>query len=47
MIGKIKVGDPVADFDGYVSKAATEKKIVYDVFRKGDQAFLSGNENSL
>lgn len=43
LIGKIKVGDPVRDFHGYADESATKKKIVNDVFRKGDCAFLSGD----
>ncbi|XP_033643640.1 long-chain fatty acid transport protein 4-like [Asterias rubens] len=43
LIGKIKAGDPIAGFDGYVNRQATSKKIAYDVSRKGDQAFLSGD----
>ncbi|PIK45237.1 putative long-chain fatty acid transport protein 4-like [Apostichopus japonicus] len=43
LIGKIKVGDPIRDFQGYADESATKKKIVFDVFRKGDRAFLSGD----
>lgn len=42
-VGKIIKTDPVRDFPGYVSKAATDKKIIHDVFRRGDTAFLSGD----
>lgn len=28
---------------GYVDKSASEKKIVTDVFKKGDSAFISGD----
>ncbi|KAI1290336.1 Long-chain fatty acid transport protein 4 [Halotydeus destructor] len=42
-VGKIVAGDASRAFDGYVDKSATEKKIVKDVFRKGDAAFLSGD----
>lgn len=42
-VGKILDHDPLRAFDGYVSKSATEKKIIHDVFRKGDCAFLSGD----
>ncbi len=37
------MGDPIAGFDGYVNRQATSKKIAYDISRKGDQAFLSGD----
>jgi solute carrier family 27 fatty acid transporter 1/4 len=42
-VGKIVQSDPTRSFDGYASKEATEKKIISNVFRKGDQAFLSGD----
>ncbi|KAG0725327.1 Long-chain fatty acid transport protein 1 [Chionoecetes opilio] len=41
--GKIILNDPVRDFHGYADKSATKKKVVKDVFRKGDMAFLSGD----
>lgn len=41
-IGKI-TANPSRSFLGYVDKKASEKKIVRDVFRKGDSAFLSGD----
>ncbi|XP_064649666.1 long-chain fatty acid transport protein 4-like [Lineus longissimus] len=43
LVGKIVKGDPIREFDGYVNKDATSKKIAYDVFRKGDMAFLTGD----
>ena len=42
-IGKIMPGNPSRAFLGYVDKAASSKKIVHDVFQKGDSAFLSGD----
>ncbi|GAB6024394.1 hypothetical protein CHUAL_009560 [Chamberlinius hualienensis] len=42
-VGKIVINSPDRNFDGYVNKSASEKKIVRDVFRKGDLAFLSGD----
>ncbi|XP_064107714.1 long-chain fatty acid transport protein 1-like isoform X1 [Macrobrachium nipponense] len=42
-IGKIVKNDPVRDFHGYADEKATAKKIVRDVFVKGDCAFLSGD----
>ncbi|XP_067217259.1 long-chain fatty acid transport protein 4 isoform X2 [Linepithema humile] len=42
-IGKIKPNNPVRAFLGYVDEKASEKKVVYDVFTKGDSAFLSGD----
>ena len=29
-------------FLGYVNEAESQKKIIYDVFSKGDSAFISG-----
>lgn len=42
-VGKIMPGNPSRAFLGYVDKAASTKKIVKDVFKKGDSAFLSGD----
>jgi len=42
-VGKIVKGHPSRGFDGYVDKAATEKKIVRDVLRRGDMYFRSGD----
>jgi acyl-CoA synthetase (AMP-forming)/AMP-acid ligase II len=35
--------NPVMSFDGYLDRAATRKKIVRDVFRKGDAYFNTGD----
>uniref|UniRef100_A0A8C3JDW9 Very long-chain fatty acid transport protein n=1 Tax=Calidris pygmaea TaxID=425635 RepID=A0A8C3JDW9_9CHAR len=43
LVGQINQQDPLRRFDGYVSQSATNKKIAYDVLRKGDQAYLSGD----
>ncbi|XP_017463175.1 PREDICTED: long-chain fatty acid transport protein 1-like, partial [Rhagoletis zephyria] len=42
-VGKIIENDPSRAFDGYASKDATEKKIIHNVFSKGDAAFASGD----
>lgn len=42
-VGKIIRDDPSREFLGYVDKKASEKKVVKDVFKKGDAAFLSGD----
>ncbi|XP_071533896.1 long-chain fatty acid transport protein 4 isoform X4 [Panulirus ornatus] len=42
-IGKIVRNHPVRDFHGYADESSTKKKIVRDVFKKGDYAFLSGD----
>ena len=35
--------NPLFSFDGYVDKGATQKKVVTDVFRRGDHYFNSGD----
>ena len=40
LLGKIR---PKAEFDGYKDTAATEQKILHDVFEKGDAYFNSGD----
>ncbi|XP_055383921.1 long-chain fatty acid transport protein 1-like [Condylostylus longicornis] len=42
-IGKIIPGNPSREFLGYVDQKASEKKIVYNVFKYGDSAFISGD----
>lgn len=42
-VGKIIEGDPTRSFDGYANSEATKKKIVRDVFWRGDMAFSSGD----
>ncbi|XP_023171133.2 long-chain fatty acid transport protein 1 isoform X2 [Drosophila hydei] len=42
-IGKIVKGNPTREFLGYVDTKASSKKVVYDVFCKGDKAFISGD----
>ena len=44
LVGKIVIGDPTREFDGYVNKQASEKKTAKDVFKKGDMAFLTGKK---
>ncbi|XP_041368916.1 long-chain fatty acid transport protein 4-like [Gigantopelta aegis] len=43
LVGKIVKGNPLREFDGYADKQATSSKIVENVFRKGDSAFLTGD----
>lgn len=40
-IGKIIPNNPSRAFLGYVDEKASSKKVVRDVFKKGDSAFLS------
>ncbi|XP_017838345.1 long-chain fatty acid transport protein 1 isoform X3 [Drosophila busckii] len=42
-IGKIVKGNPSREFLGYVDAKASSKKVVHDVFCKGDMAFISGD----
>jgi solute carrier family 27 fatty acid transporter 1/4 len=42
-IGKIVRGDPVKDFQGYRDPEATKKKVLQNVFNKGDIYFRSGD----
>ncbi len=42
-IGKIVRGDPIKDFEGYKDKKATQKKVLSNVFDKGDLYFRSGD----
>ena len=41
-IGLIKQGNACREFNGYLDKEASKKKIIENVFVKGDKAFLSG-----
>lgn len=42
-IGKIQANNPARQYLGYVDKAASEKKVVHNVFEYGDSAFISGD----
>jgi fatty-acyl-CoA synthase len=42
-IGKIGGGDPRAEYTGYLDKAASEKKVLRDVFETGDAWFRTGD----
>ena len=42
-IGEIRSDDPRANFSGYADKTATEKKILRDVFTRGDAWFRTGD----
>jgi fatty-acyl-CoA synthase len=42
-IGQIKTDDVRSNFTGYADKAATEKKILRDVFTRGDAWFRTGD----
>ncbi|KAK9510027.1 hypothetical protein O3M35_004900 [Rhynocoris fuscipes] len=42
-VGLIKNNDPSRQFHGYVNQAESKKKIIHNVFNKGDSAFVSGD----
>ncbi|XP_045458927.1 long-chain fatty acid transport protein 4-like [Melitaea cinxia] len=42
-VGKISPNNPTREYLGYVDKAASDKKVVRDVFSPGDSAFISGD----
>lgn len=43
LLGLIENSDPLRQFAGYTDKSATEKKILRDVFVKGDMYFRTGD----
>nr|XP_055126895.1 long-chain fatty acid transport protein 4 isoform X2 [Symphalangus syndactylus] len=43
LVGRIIQKDPLRRFDGYLNQGANNKKIAKDVFKKGDQAYLTGD----
>lgn len=43
LVGRIIQQDPLRRFDGYLNQGANNKKIASDVFKKGDQAYLTGD----
>ncbi|XP_051741938.1 long-chain fatty acid transport protein 1b [Ctenopharyngodon idella] len=43
IVGRINPNDPLRRFDGYANQEATSKKIAYNVFKKGDSAYVSGD----
>lgn len=43
LVGRINQEDPLRRFDGYANTDATRKKIVHNVFKKNDSAYLSGD----
>ncbi|GMR48280.1 hypothetical protein PMAYCL1PPCAC_18475 [Pristionchus mayeri] len=43
MVSTIKKNNPLLQFEGYLNKNETTKKILNDVFSKGDSVFLSGD----
>jgi solute carrier family 27 fatty acid transporter 1/4 len=41
-VGLISSSNAIRNFHGYVDKDASSKKILHNVFKIGDRAFLSG-----
>ena len=42
-VGQIRAGDARAEYTGYADKAASEKKVLHDVFAVGDAWFSTGD----
>ncbi|KAG8271589.1 hypothetical protein J6590_059065 [Homalodisca vitripennis] len=42
-VGAIKQNDPTRQYHGYLNQDESKSKVIYDVFKKGDQAFVSGD----
>jgi len=43
LVGRIDRGHPVRDYHGYADNTSSDKKIIRDVWRKGDMFFRSGD----
>ncbi|KHJ97915.1 AMP-binding enzyme [Oesophagostomum dentatum] len=43
MVSTIRKNNPLLQFEGYLNKSETNKKIIRDVFAKGDSCFVSGD----
>ncbi|KAL7078914.1 hypothetical protein ACQ4LE_002447 [Meloidogyne hapla] len=43
MVSTIRHDNPLLVFDGYLNKTETNKKVIKNVFRNGDSAFLTGD----
>lgn len=42
-VGQISAGDARSEFTGYLDKAASEKKVLHNVFERGDAWFATGD----
>lgn len=42
-VGIIEQNHPLREFNGYSDKTSSQKKVLYDVWRKGDSCFRSGD----
>lgn len=43
LVGLIKQNDPTRQFHGYVDSESSKKKVIENVFKSGDKAFVSGD----
>jgi len=43
LVGRIDKGHPVRDYHGYADESSTTKKVMKDVWKKGDMCFRSGD----
>ena len=43
LVGRIDRGHPVRDYHGYADNSSSDRKIIRDVWRKGDMFFRSGD----
>ncbi|PIO62176.1 long-chain-acyl-CoA synthetase domain protein [Teladorsagia circumcincta] len=43
MVSTIRKNNPLLQFEGYLNKSETNKKIIRDVFAEGDSCFVSGD----
>uniref|UniRef100_A0AC34QKV2 Selenium-binding protein n=2 Tax=Panagrolaimus sp. JU765 TaxID=591449 RepID=A0AC34QKV2_9BILA len=43
MVSTIRKNNPLLIFEGYLNKNETSKKVICNVFRRGDRAFLTGD----
>lgn len=47
LVGHISDSDPSREYHGYVDKSSSEKKILRDVYERGDKWFMTGSYFSL
>lgn len=45
LVGRIKRSSPVRNFEGYINRKETSRKVISNVKCYGDQYFLSGEKN--
>jgi hypothetical protein len=42
LVGLISSSNAIRDFHGYIDKEASSRKILHNVFKRGDRAFVTG-----